>query len=232
MRIVVVHGGGPEISQHCQHLQMPVHFHQGQRITDQETMQITQMILLGKINANLVKKLNGHQVQAVGISGLDSGFLQAKKFASLDSVDLGFVGEVAHVNTQLINTLLEKNFLPVIAPIGVDSRGDTYNINADTVAGAIAAALQAEKLVLLSDVNGLYADAKDSNTRISTITMNKIETWLQENKISGGMIPKLRACLYALQKGIGCAHILDGRIQHSLLLEIFTDEGIGTMITA
>ncbi len=235
MRIVIVHGGGPEISQHCERLQLPVKFHQGLRITDEETMAVTQMVLLGKVNASLVKMLNTHRVQAVGLSGLDAGFLQARKAepatqGAQAAVDLGFVGEVAQVDTTLIKTLLDKNFLPVIAPIGMDQNGVSYNINADFVAGAIAGALQAEKLVLLSDVNGLYADPTDPNTRISTITRSIVEELLQTNKITGGMIPKLRACLYALQQGIHCAHILDGRIQHSLLLEIFTDQGIGTMI--
>lgn len=231
---VVVHGGGPEISQLCERLNIPVRFASGQRITDEQTLEIVQMVLLGKINAQLVAALNQHGVKAVGISGHDANFLQAKKLlftADNAHVDLGFVGDVTGVDSKLITTLLTAGFVPVIAPIGKDANGIIYNINADTVASHIAGALSAEKLVLLSDVNGLYEHKDDTDTRIDCIDIATIQHWINDGRITGGMIPKINACTNALNKGVKHVHILDGKIQHSLLLEIFTDAGIGTMVT-
>ncbi len=230
IRIILVHGGGPEISTLCQELQIPVQFQQGQRVTDEKTLAAVQMALLGKVNTNLVSALCQQGIKAIGISGQDASFIRAKKLIH-DEIDLGWVGEVENVDNKLIMTLLTNGFLPVIAPIARDPSGQAYNINADTVAAAIAGACTAEKLVLLSDVNGVYADKNDAQTRISSMNMATITTWLQEQRIQGGMIPKVKAGMQALEQKVGKVHILDGKIRHSLLLEIFTDDGIGTMLT-
>lgn len=234
MRPVIVHGGGPEISELCERLGMAVRFSNGQRVTDAETMQVVRMVLLGKINFSLVSALNQQGVKAVGVAGQDGGLLRAKKFTSpVDaSEDLGLVGEIEAVDVTLLTTLVASGFVPVIAPIGMDSNGQAYNINADTVAGAIAGALTAEKLIFLSDVNGLYADINNPETRINAIDMDSIQAGLQSAHFKTGMIPKLTACVQALKQGVSRVHILDGKISHGLLLEIFTHEGMGTVITA
>lgn len=233
IRPIIIHGGVPEISAFCERLQLPTQFVRGQRITDAATLEIVQMVLLGKTNSALVTALNQLGVQAIGLSGQDAAFLQAKKFTgdADEKIDLGFVGDITKINTTLITTLLKENFLPVVTPIGVDQHGHTYNINADTAAGAIAGAMAAEKLLVLSDVNGVYEDEKNLDSRYSTLTVAKLKAWLEQNNISGGMIPKLRACVGALEQGVPSAHILDGKMPHSLLLEIFTDQGVGTLIT-
>jgi acetylglutamate kinase len=232
IRVVIIHGGGPEISDLCERLKIPVRFAHGQRITDEKTLEVVQMSLLGKINTTLVAELNQHGVKAVGISGHDAAFLQAKKLAPKESTDdLGFVGDVEKVDTHLITSLLTAGFLPVISPIGRDTSGQSYNINADTVASNIAGAISAEKLVLLSDVNGLYADKNNPETRIGSLDVATVNEWTKDGRITGGMIPKMNACVHALVNGVKRVHILDGKIQHSLLLEIFTDQGIGTMVT-
>jgi acetylglutamate kinase len=237
MRPVIVHGGGPEISELCERLGMAVRFSNGQRVTDAETMQVVRMVLLGKINFSLVSALNQQGVKAVGVAGQDGGLLRAKKFTSPAdgpdaSEDLGLVGEIEAVDVTLLTTLVASGFVPVIAPIGMDSNGQAYNINADTVAGAIAGALAAEKLIFLSDVNGLYADINNPETRINAIDMDSIQAGLQSAHFKTGMIPKLTACVQALKQGVSRVHILDGKISHGLLLEIFTHEGMGTVITA
>lgn len=229
IRPVIVHGGGPEISEVCERLNLPVRFAEGQRVTDGETLQIVQMVLLGKINIHLVGELCRNGVKAVGISGHDADCVLATKLKTAE--DIGFVGDVVSVDTHLVTTLLNAGFLPVIAPIGKDEHGQIYNINADTVASNIAGALAAEKLVLLSDVNGFYQDKNNAESRIGSLDRATIQQWKQEGRISGGMIPKIDGCVEALNKGVKRVHILDGKIQHSLLLEIFTDEGIGTMVT-
>jgi acetylglutamate kinase len=233
---IIIHGGGPEISTMCGRLEVPTQFSNGQRVTDASTMEIVQMVLVGKINGTLVGALNQLGVKAVGLSGQDSAFLQVQKFTSKEDVlietDLGFVGDIVGIDTTLITTLLAAGFVPVIAPIGVDSQGQIYNINADIAAGALAGALAAEKLIILSDVNGVYADVNDPMTRLNSVKMKIIKQWLQEGDISGGMIPKLQSCVQAIEQGVSSAHILDGKMQHSLLLETFTDEGVGTLITA
>jgi acetylglutamate kinase len=230
IRPVVIHGGGPEISEMCKRLQIPVMFSDGHRITDKHTLEIVQMVLLGKTNRIIVSTLNQHGVQAVGLSGHDAAFLQAKKIGTTH--DLGFVGDIVSINQKLINTLLNENFIPVIAPIGVDQKGQSYNINGDIAASAIAASLIAEKLIILTDVNGIYTDVNDHSTQVSTLKINEIKNWFRENKIAGGMIPKMQACINAIEQGVPSAHILSGKLPHSLLLEIFTDKGVGTMITA
>lgn len=231
IRVVIIHGGGPEISDFCDRLHIPVHFSQGQRVTDEKTLEVVQMTLLGKINTALVAELNQHGVKAVGLSGQDAAFLQAKKLQQKEGEDLGFVGEIESVEPHLITTLLNAGFLPVISPIGRDAQGQSYNVNADTVASNIAGALEAEKLVLLSDVNGLYADKNNADTRIGSLNVPTVHQWIEEGRIVGGMIPKMHACVHALTHGVQRVHILDGKIQHSLLLEIFTDQGVGTMVT-
>ena len=228
---IVVHGGGPDISEMCQRLSLPVQFHEGCRVTDSDTMDIVQMVLIGKTNKALVNALNHWGAKGVGISGLDAHCIQAEK-ASNSNTDLGFVGQISQLDLSLIHSLLKENLLPVIAPVGVDpTSGQAYNINADLVAEAIAGALKAEKLIVLTDVNGLYEDVNDPSTRISRISKTDLISLLQEKTIQGGMIPKLQSCLQALEKGIACVHMIDGKMPHSLLLEIFTDQGIGTLIT-
>ncbi|HEX4044599.1 MAG TPA: acetylglutamate kinase [Gammaproteobacteria bacterium] len=241
IRMVVVHGGGPDISALCDRLNIKTQFSNGLRVTDAETMEIVQMVLMGKTNRALVTALNQLGVKAVGLSGQDAACLQVVKAGSTasdsttnaqtESVDLGYVGEIKAIDPSFINTLLSASFLPVIAPIGVDEGGQAYNINADIAAGAIAGALQAKKLVVLSDVNGVYLDLHDPSTQISTVNCETVRTWLQEKRIVGGMIPKLQACLTALEQGVTNAHILDGKMPHSVLLEVFTDHGVGTLIT-
>lgn len=224
IRPVIIHGGGPDITEMCERLNLPVQFSNGHRVTDAATLEIVQMVLLGKTNRSLVTALNQFGVKAIGIAGHDAAFLQAEK-----SVDL--VGKIASVDTHLIDTLLAANFIPVIAPIGVDASGQAYNINADTASGAIAGSLAAEKLVILSDVNGLYADPNDSSTQLSRLTVDATKSLVENKQISGGMIPKLDACIQAVEQGVSSAHIVSGKLPHSLLLEIFTDKGVGTMIT-
>jgi acetylglutamate kinase len=233
---VLVHGGGPEISEVSKLFNIKPQYNEGLRITDARTLEAVQMAMMGKVNPTLVSTLNRHGTKAVGISGQDGNLIVANKLTHLPdkpdtAVDLGFVGEVTHVNTALIHTLLDQNFLPVIAPMGKDNKGQLYNINADTGACAIAKALSAKKLVLLSDVNGIYKDPINPDTRITGLTIKDVQPLMDQGIISGGMIPKIKACISALNKGVEQVHILDGKIQHSLLLEIFTDEGIGTMIT-
>ena len=233
---VIVHGGGPEISQLSAELNVIPHYQEGLRITDAQTLEIVQMALMGKVNPTLVATLNQFGVKAVGVSGQDANMIVAKKLNHLPDqpdvpIDLGYVGEVVKVNTALIQTLLDQDFLPVIAPMGKDEDGQSYNINADTSACAIAKALRAKKLVLLSNVNGIYEDSSQPETRVASLKTSEVKTWMVQKKISGGMIPKINACVDALHDGVQQVHILDGKIKHSLLLEIFTDEGIGTMIS-
>lgn len=232
---VIVHGGGPEISELSKVFNLTPQYNEGLRITDEATLNIVQMALMGRVNPMLVSALNQHGVKAVGISGQDAQLIMAKKLMHLPDkpnsvINLGYVGEVVSVNTSLIHALLDQNFLPVIAPMGKDEQGQTYNINADTGACTIAKALSAKKLVLLSNVNGIYKDPKNPSTRITSLKTNEVDALINENIISAGMIPKIKACVDALHNGVEQVHILDGKIKHSLLLEIFTDEGVGTMI--
>lgn len=230
IRIILVHGGGPEISALCQALNVPVQFNQGQRVTDDKILEVVQMALLGKVNSALVTQLCLHGLKAIGISGQDAGFIQAKKLLR-DQLDLGWVGEISSIDDKFLTTLLANALLPVVAPLAADHQGQTYNINADTVAAGIAGAMKAEKLVLLTNVNGIYANKNDPTTRMSSMDIETINTWLSNGQIQGGMIPKVQAGMRALEQGVGKVHILDGQLQHSLLLEIFTDAGIGTMLT-
>jgi len=228
MRSVVVHGGGPQIGEMMARLGKVPRFFEGLRVTDAETLDIARMVLVGKVNRDIVAAVNVHGPLAVGLSGEDAGLI----LASARSPALGFVGDVAAVNPAIVERLLAEDLVPVLATIGSDEAGQAYNINADTVAAAIAAALSAEKLVYLTDVDGLRADAADPASLVSTVAAAGLEAMIDGGQISGGMIPKARACAHAVRNGVERAHILDGRLPHALLLEIFTPEGVGTMVTA
>ena len=226
MRPVVVHGGGPQIGDLLRRLGKESEFRDGLRVTDAETLDIARMVLVGKVNRDIVSAINVHAPIAVGLSGEDASLL----VASARAPELGFVGDVAAVNTELVDRLLAEELIPVVATIGVDTEGQAYNINADAAAGAIAAALQAEKLVYLTDVEGLFRVATDPSTLISAVTTDELGLLLSDGSVTAGMIPKVRSCLEAVKAGVGRAHILDGRVAHALLLEIFTTEGVGTMV--
>jgi acetylglutamate kinase len=228
MNPVVVHGGGPQITELMQRLGKQPEFVDGLRITDAETVDIVRMALVGKVNREIVASVNRHGSYAVGLSGEDAGLIRV----SMRDERLGFVGDVSKIDPSIVVRLLNEDLIPVIATIGVDETGQAYNINADTVAGAIAEALDAEKLVYLTDVAGLYADHPDESTLISRIDVGGLGSLVADGKLSEGMIPKIRSCVDALNNGVRRAHILDGRIPHALLLEFFTREGIGTMIEA
>jgi acetylglutamate kinase len=226
MRPVVVHGGGPQIGALMQRLGKEPEFVDGLRVTDAETLDIARMVLVGKVNRDIVSAINVHGTLAVGLSGEDAGLITATPRAP----ELGFVGDVTSINPQIVERLLAEDLIPVIATIGVGIDGQAYNVNADTAAAAIAAALDAEKLVYLTDVPGLLRDVNDSASLLQTVTMTELEAMLDDGSLTGGMVPKIRSCLGALQAGVGRAHLLDGRVPHVLLLEIFTREGIGTMV--
>jgi len=236
IRTIIIHGGGPKISETMKRMGKEPTFVQGQRVTDKETMDIVEMVLGGLINKEIVSMINSHGGKAVGLCGKDGGLLQAKKKllkkkASRDEelIDIGLVGEVDRINPGILNTLEKDGFIPVISPIGVRKTGESLNINADYVASAVACALNAEKLILLTDVPGI----KDGDDKVlSTLNRLDIQELINEGTISGGMLPKVQACLRALDAGVGKTHILDGRVPHCLLLEIFTKEGIGTEIVA
>lgn len=227
MNPVIVHGGGPEISEIMEKMGKKPQFVQGLRVTDGETMAIAEMVL-GRINKSLVALINQHGAKAVGLSGKDAGLIQAEKCRS--EVDIGFVGDVTKIDPTIINVLDKEGFIPVISSIGYGCDGQTYNINADLVAGEIAAALKAEKLIMLTDVRGIMRDKNDPKSLISTLKISEIEQLVKDDVISSGMLPKVEACVTALRGGVAKTHIIDGRINHSLLLEIFTDTGIGTQI--
>lgn len=235
---VIVHGGGAQIGSIMERMGKKPEFIQGQRVTDTETMDIVEMVLGGMVNKEIVSLINQHGGKAVGLTGKDGGLILAKKKfltgASDEAgvpeiIDIGLVGEVEKVNPEILMTLEDNHFIPVIAPVGVDEKGDTYNINADLVAGAVASALKAEKLILLTDTEGVMS--KD-NTLFSTLDRKDVETLISNGTITGGMLPKVQACFMALEGGVSKVHIIDGRIAHALLLEIFTKEGIGTEIVS
>jgi acetylglutamate kinase len=228
MNPVVVHGGGPQISDLMRRLGKEPEFVDGLRVTDAESVDIVRMALVGKVNREIVGALNQHGSYAVGLSGEDAGLIKVE----MRDARLGFVGDVSSIDPSIVHKLVNEELIPVIATVGVDELGQAYNINADTVAGAIAQAMQAEKLVYLTDVAGLYADHRDESTLISQTDIDGVAQMLANGQADGGMIPKLQSCLHALRGGVRRAHILDGRIPHALLLEFFTREGIGTMIDA
>ncbi len=232
---VVVHGGGPQIGQVLDRMNIPTRFVEGMRVTDQPTMDVVEMVLAGKINKEIVHLINRAGGRAVGLSGKDGQLLTARKLQFYrpredeppEIIDIGLVGEVTGVNADLIRTLQAQNFIPVLAPVGVGEEGETYNINADLVAGAVAGALKAAKLILLTDVAGVLDQA---GKLISSLTRDAALILMDEGVIAGGMIPKTNCCLEAVSHGVGKAHILDGRVLHAVLLEIFTDSGVGTEI--
>ena len=225
---IIVHGGGKEISRWVGKVGKEAEFVNGLRVTDEETMEIAEMVL-SKVNKRLVTMVQELGVKAVGVSGKDGGLLHVdKKYA--DGKDIGFVGDIKHVDPKILYDLLEKDFLPIVAPIGFDDNFDTFNINADDAACAIAKAVGADKLVFLTDIEGLYKDINDKNSFISRITASEADDLISEGFIGGGMLPKLNNCTSAIKNGVNRVHILDGRIPHCLLLEIFTNEGVGTAI--
>ena len=236
IRPIVVHGGGPEINSMLTKIGKESHFIRGLRVTDKETMEIAAMVLVGKLNTEIVSMLNRFGGKAVGLSGKDAQLLNAVKKplqmpnsqGELEDVDLGFVGEVEEVRPGILTTLLEQGYIPVISPLAGGEDGETYNINADTAAGEIAKALKADKFLLLTDVPGVLRDVQDQDSLISVIKENEIPELIKAGVISGGMIPKVECAQEALQGGVGSVHILDGRIPHAILLELFTDGGIGT----
>jgi acetylglutamate kinase len=225
---IIVHGGGKEISKWVGKVGKEAQFVNGLRVTDEETMEIAEMVL-GKVNKSLVTMVQELGVNAVGISGKDGGLLTVEKKYS-DGKDIGFVGEITDVNPKVLYDMLEKDFLPIVAPIGLDDSFQTYNINADDAACAIAKAVGADKLVFLTDIEGLYKDINDKNSFISRLTASEADELISGGFIGGGMLPKLGNCTSAVQNGVNRVHILDGRIPHCLLLEIFTNQGIGTAI--
>lgn len=225
---IIVHGGGKEISRWVAKTGKEARFVNGLRVTDEETMEIAEMVL-GKVNKQLVRMVEELGVNAVGISGKDGGLLHVEKKYS-DGQDIGFVGEINHVNPKILYDLLEKDFLPIVAPVGLDDQFQTYNINADDAACAIAKAVGADKLVFLTDIEGLYKDINDKTTFINRITATEAEKLIGSGIIGGGMLPKLNNCTSAIRNGVNRVHILDGRMAHCLLLEIFTRKGIGTAI--
>ena len=225
---IIVHGGGKEISKWVGKVGMEPKFINGLRVTDAETMEVAEMVL-GKVNKSLVQHVEELGVRAIGISGKDGGLLKVEKKYS-DGKDIGFVGEVKEVNAQILYDLLEKDFLPIVCPIGLDDEFQTYNINADDAACAIARAMKAEKLAFLTDIEGVYKDPEDPSSLISELWVEEAEKLMAEGYIGGGMLPKLQNCIDAIENGVSRVHILDGRIPHCLLLEIFTNRGIGTAI--
>lgn len=231
IRVVLVHGGGPEINHMLERVGKESKFINGLRYTDAETMEVVQMVLTGKLNKDIVGLLLQKGGRAVGLSGVDSGLLRAKKIDK-DGVDLGFVGEVTQVNPEIIQSTLSQGFIPVVSTVAVGEDGDMnrYNINADTAAAKIAIALGAEKFVQLTNVPGVLRNVEDPNSLIQRIHMSDIDSLIKEGIIAGGMIPKIECCMLARQGGVPRTHIIDGRVPHSLLIEMFSDRGIGTMI--
>jgi acetylglutamate kinase len=236
MHPVVVHGGGPQIGSLLKKLGKESRFVQGMRVTDEETMNIVEMVLVGMVNKEIVGLINRHGGKAVGLSGKDGNLIEAEKYYLNDEkakntpseiIDIGLVGKVKAVNAELIASLGQNNFIPVIAPTGMGEKGETYNINADIVAGEVAAALKAEKLLLLTDVPGVLDSGKNL---INTMTKQDAQNLIDQGTVEGGMFPKVKCCLKALRSGVKKAHIVDGRLKHAILLEVFTDKGIGTEI--
>ncbi len=229
VRSVVVHGGGPEINTWLQKLNIEPQFKDGLRVTDAATMDVVEMVLAGRVNKDLVSLINRAGALAVGLCGKDGNLIQARP---VGKEGVGFVGEVCNINIGLIESLVNSGYVPVISSVAADENGQAYNINADTVAGEIAAALQAEKLILLTDTPGILYDYHDPSTLINKLDIQKARDLIDQGVVSGGMIPKVSCCVRSLAQGVKAAHILDGRLPHSLLLEILTDEGIGSMIVA
>lgn len=230
MHPILVHGGGPEVSEVMRRQGKEPAFVNGLRVTDAETMEIVEMVLAGKTNKGIVASINQQGGQAVGLSGKDANLIVADKASS--SVDLGFVGKVKEINTRILDTLASGGFIPVISSVAIGASGESYNVNADDVAGELAGKLQAEKLILMTDVPGILRDVNDPESLVSSLTCAEARALASSGVISKGMIPKVEACIRAVEAGVSRAHIVDGRRPNALLMEIFTDTGVGTMITA
>ncbi len=229
IKVVLVHGGGPEITDTMNKMGLESRFINGLRYTDEDAVKVVQMVLAGKTNKDLVYRLQLSRGKAIGICGLDGGLISATKLAS--ETDLGYVGEITKVNTQIITDQLDKGYIPVIATVGCDNEGNIYNINADTAAARIASELGAENLILMTDIRGLLEDKDDENTLIPVVHISEVPSLIRRGIISGGMIPKIDSCVESVRRGVNKAFIIDGRIAHSILIEMMTDEGVGTMFS-
>lgn len=230
VNVVLVHGGGPEINDMLKRIGKESRFVGGLRYTDEETVEVVQMVLAGKVNKHLVQLLTCHGGQAVGLCGLDGDMIQAKKHDAGE--DIGFVGDIVKINTKVINDAIASGYIPVISTVGGGENGEVYNINADTAAARIASCLHAEKLLLMTDISGLLRDKDDESTLIQEVKVSEIPSLKAQGIISGGMIPKIDCCVEAVRRGVHRTNIIDGRIPHSILIELFTDAGIGTMFSA
>ena len=228
---ILVHGGGPEINSMLSRMHIEPRFCSGLRVTDEKTMEIVQMVLAGKVNKNAVSLLNTLGVKAVGLCGKDADLIRVTKYTPENGDDLGYVGEITEINSKLLSTLC-ADYIPVISSIGTDGNGNSYNVNADTAAGAIGGAMNAEKLIYLTDTDGIRRKENDPSTLISKISVAEMEKMIASGEISGGMIPKAKSCIRAIECGVKSVQIVNGTIPHSILLELFTDSGIGTMVTA
>ena len=227
VKVVLIHGGGPEISETMKRLGKKAEFVNGLRVTDRETVDIVQMVLAGKVNKSLVSLIQMKGGHAVGLSGIDGGIIEAK----MKDEALGYVGEITKIRTQPIMDLLEKNYIPIISTVASDRQGNTYNINGDTAAAHIAGALQAERLIMMTDINGVLRDKDDPSTLIREMSVDEARGLYDEGVISGGMIPKVECCIEAINEGVSNVVIMDGRVPHAILMELLTDEGAGTMVT-
>jgi acetylglutamate kinase len=227
MNPIVVHGGGPDITRYMERLGMKVEFVKGLRVSDEQTVELAKMVLVGKQNKDIVLQLNRHGQPAVGLCGDDGSLFRVRKTLAGGEIDIGFVGEVEHVDVDVLNHIA-ADYIPVVASVGADAQGQSYNVNADEAAGAVAAAIGAYKAVFLTDVEGWRGDPEDAGSKISQTTVDEVRAAL--NEVSGGMRPKLAACIAAIEGGVSAAHIIDGREPHSLLIELFTDAGIGTKV--
>lgn len=229
MQPIIVHGGGPEINKYLTSMNIKSEFINGLRVTDSDTIDIVEMVLSGRVNKHIVKLIGMHDMNAVGISGADGKLIEVNKLDNGSDRDLGFVGEIKKINTKIIDTLLENDYIPVIAPVGVGSDGHSYNVNADFAASEIAASLGAEKLLFLTNVQGILKDVNDPSSLISEIEVANIDRLLRDGTVTSGMIPKVNCCVNACRKGVKSVHIIDGTLAHSIILEILTESGIGTV---
>lgn len=229
IKLIIVHGGGPEINLMSKRLNLPVKFVDGLRVTDKETMEIVEMVLVGKVQKDLVNLINVSGAKAIGLSGKDGKLFSAKPVSGMKK--LGFIGEVKSIDTNILMTLLDKGFIPVISSVGADQYGQNYNINADNVASSIATSLRTSKLILMTDTDGILKNHKRSSTLISRLSIKEAKGLITKGVISGGMIPKTKSAIDAIKRGVNSVHIINGSVKHSILLEVLTDSGIGTMIT-